>query len=320
MLEKIKEKITVKKEPDYKKLYYRTQFEAIIIIFIFILFLYFNFNYLLFKVIMSQNYIYTDSLDKVFSDCLDTDIKGNYFKEFDNVAIKLFTEKLTDINGDIYTKLYTPSQYTNYEETLQNDAAECEIHQIGETTYLHLTNFSPYSLSFVNENEDKLKNTKNLIIDLSDNGGGELPICCDLADRFLPKDSIIYEEVGRNFFFSSLNKAKTDISYNYDNICIVQNEYTASASEVFINALKENLDNVTVIGTKSYGKGIEQATYDLTNGYAFKLTTVSLKTPHGNSIHKKGIIPDIYYSGENAEEFITQNINATSKGANTYVY
>ena len=65
MLKKIKEKFVNRQTPDYKKLYYRTQAEALLIIFIFILFLYFNFNYLLFKVMISQNYIYTDSLDEI---------------------------------------------------------------------------------------------------------------------------------------------------------------------------------------------------------------------------------------------------------------
>ena len=57
-------------------------------------------------------------------------------------------------------------------------------------------------------------------------------------------------------------------------------------------ALRENLDNVEIIGTVSYGKGVGQNEYFLTGGYGFKFTSMKLFTPSGASINGSGIVPD----------------------------
>ena len=79
-----------------------------------------------------------------------------------------------------------------------------------------------------------------------------------------------------------------------DKIVVLQNENTASASEVLIGALKDNLgDKVTTVGTTSYGKGTEQVTVPFSDGTSFKYTIAHWYTPNGTSINKKGFKPDI---------------------------
>lgn len=75
-----------------------------------------------------------------------------------------------------------------------------------------------------------------------------------------------------------------------DKIVVLQNENTASASEVLIGALKDNLgDKVTTVGTTSYGKGTEQVTVPFSDGTSFKYTIAHWYTPNGTSINKKDL-------------------------------
>jgi carboxyl-terminal processing protease len=73
---------------------------------------------------------------------------------------------------------------------------------------------------------------------------------------------------------------------------VLTSEYTASASEIFAGAIRD-YDYGTLIGTKTFGKGIVQSTINLPDGSAMKLTTARYFTPKGECIHEVGIEPDI---------------------------
>ena len=75
-------------------------------------------------------------------------------------------------------------------------------------------------------------------------------------------------------------------------IVFLVNEHTASASEILTVAVKENLENVKVVGTKTYGKGVIQSIFTLSDGSGIKLTTNEYYTPNHNTINKVGITPD----------------------------
>ena len=75
-------------------------------------------------------------------------------------------------------------------------------------------------------------------------------------------------------------------------ICVLINGASASASEVLAGALMDN-KKATLIGEKSYGKGVVQTVYNLSDGSALKITTAKYYTPSGECIDKKGIKPDI---------------------------
>ena len=133
-------------------------------------------------------------------------------------------------------------------------------------------------------------NITGLIIDLRNNGGGIVTEATDIADMMTNKDKTLLVIEGKNEQ-EEVVKAKTDKIINIPIVILVNGE-TASASEILTAAVKENNENVTIVGTKTYGKGIIQTIYTLTDGSGLKLTTNEYYTPNGNSIHKIGITPD----------------------------
>ncbi len=132
--------------------------------------------------------------------------------------------------------------------------------------------------------------TKNLIIDLRDNGGGYLEQAVAIADMLLPKDKIITTEEHKLDVLSRVYKA-SGVGREY-NIVVLINEMSASASEVLTAALVEN-EAAIAVGTQSFGKGTVQGMYDVPKNALMKFTVAYYLTPQGNNIHQKGITPDI---------------------------
>ena len=135
------------------------------------------------------------------------------------------------------------------------------------------------------------ENIKSLIIDLRNNGGGIVQEALDIADMMVEKDKTLLITASKNKD-EKVNKAKHDKTINLP-IVILVNENTASSSEILSAAVRENNDNVTIIGKTTYGKGVIQTIYNLTDGSGIKLTTNEYYTPKHNTINKVGIKPDI---------------------------
>ncbi|MBR2289369.1 MAG: hypothetical protein IJ867_01805 [Clostridia bacterium] len=83
----------------------------------------------------------------------------------------------------------------------------------------------------------------------------------------------------------------TDKKYSFEDVIILTNEYTASASEILTGALIDN-GIAKTLGTKTYGKGVMQSVFPLLDGSVLKLTTQEYNTPNGTKIHGIGISPD----------------------------
>ena len=132
-------------------------------------------------------------------------------------------------------------------------------------------------------------NIEGLIIDLRSNGGGILNQATDLADLFVEKDKILLYTKD-NKPEEEITKAKVDPIYSMPVVVLV-NEYTASASEILTAALKEAY-GAEVVGMKTYGKGVIQTLYSLSDGSGIKITTAEYFTPEHNKINKIGITPD----------------------------
>ena len=131
---------------------------------------------------------------------------------------------------------------------------------------------------------------KRLIIDLRNNPGGEVTTVVSMADYIL-KDG------GR--ILTVANKKGTEETYDAEDghsleipMVVLVNGNSASASEVFTGAMKD-YGVATIVGTKTFGKGIVQTLMPLSDGSAIKLTTDHYYTPNGNDIHGKGIEPDL---------------------------
>ena len=170
----------------------------------------------------------------------------------------------------------------------------CEMHDTyGE---IILSSFSEHSGEDFADAVERIKNEgiSNLLIDLRGNTGGYLSAVVDIASSLLPKDSVVFKENLKGGKEEE-NKVNDEFEYvPFDQIVILQDGNSASASEVLIGALRDNLnDVVTSVGTKSYGKGTEQVTVPFKDGTSIKYTIAEWKTPKGTSINQKGFEPDI---------------------------
>ena len=134
----------------------------------------------------------------------------------------------------------------------------------------------------------KFMSADGIIIDLRNNSGGLLKNAIEIADMFLTEGKIV----------STVNLTKTVNEFANSNqscnsnIAILVNKNTASASEILTSALKEN-KRATVIGERTFGKGLVQEIIKLPDDSALHVTIASYLTPNGNNINKKGIIPDL---------------------------
>ncbi len=137
---------------------------------------------------------------------------------------------------------------------------------------------------------------ESILIDIRDNGGGELSIFADIADLLLPEGEMFYAMDRRG---NKNNVIKSNDDYINKPICVLVNGSSASASEAFVGALRDMV-KAKLVGTKTFGKGIMQTSYTLSNGGVFKLTTGKYYLPSGKCIHGEGIEPD--YKVELSEE------------------
>ncbi|NLY43724.1 MAG: hypothetical protein GX066_07115 [Clostridiaceae bacterium] len=303
-----KKNITIEKKLKmYKRRFRIVLFLLIILILGASYYLYLNFDYLAFKHLITQHYIYPEALDQLYKEELKRDVEGDYFSYFDDLVISIVTQRIREKNNDLYTYLYIPEQYQQYLKEEKEEAEQSEIKVLDkDIIYLHITNFSKYTRKFVNDNLNQLEKYPYLIIDLRNNLGGDIFDMKNIAGLFLPKDSVIAEDVMRTFKWT--HKSKKDQALKYEKIIILQNNNSASATENFIAALKDNLDNVLLIGDTTYGKGIGQFTMPLKKGFAVKATTMLWYTPRGVNIHGKGIKPDLFYQEEDILSFAIKKI------------
>jgi C-terminal peptidase prc len=270
-------------------------------------YLFLNYDYLAFKHFITSSYIYTSTMDDIYAKELGTDVQGKYYRNFDDMVIAVVTNRIRQERGDKYTYLYTPNGLTEYKQEVKKEAAESEIKILNSSTlYLHLTNFSEFTLKFMQDNISKLQSRPNIIIDLQDDRGGDIDVMVDISSLFLPKKSIVAVD---KFRWKDIAYHSTkDQPLKYNKIIILQNKNTASASENLIAALNDNLSNVELIGSKTFGKGIGQFTLPLKRGYAVKATILEWYTPKGINIQGNGIEPEVEYTGEDILQFALDRI------------
>lgn len=156
--------------------------------------------------------------------------------------------------------------------------------------YVQLYEFGGFAGRDVRKDVERLsdKGAQWFILDLRYNGGGLLTQAVDVTGVF--QTGLVTSTVGLHSPEEELT-ATGPVATKRPMVVLV-NEYTASASEIVTGALKDH-DRATVIGTKTFGKGLVQSIVDLGNGAALKLTTAVYLTPDGANINKKGIAPDV---------------------------
>lgn len=136
------------------------------------------------------------------------------------------------------------------------------------------------------------KNVSKVILDLRDNGGGYVSAAQDMLSIWVPTGSSALLQKSLHFGDQTINVSSGNaILANMKTIVLI-NGSTASASEIVAGALQD-YGKATIVGEKSYGKGVMQTMYDLSGGTTLKVTIASWYTPKGRSINKEGIEPDV---------------------------
>ena len=137
--------------------------------------------------------------------------------------------------------------------------------------------------------ELKEEGMQDLVIDLRNNGGGLVDVTCNILDELLPEGLIVYTEDK----YGNRQEEYSDAKHYFDGkMAVLVNGNSASASEIFAGAIKD-YGVGTLIGTQTFGKGIVQSLFPLSDGSAIKITVSRYYTPAGNNIHEVGIAPDI---------------------------
>ncbi len=170
-------------------------------------------------------------------------------------------------------------------------------YNLNETTsYVKINRFSATTYDeFVKALEENMEQggTRNLVIDLRDNPGGYLQQATKmLSQLFTQKDQLLVYTEGRN---SRRMEYETDgrAFYNIQNVAVLIDEGSASASEIMAGAVQDR-DRGIVVGRRSFGKGLVQEQYPLSDGSALRLTVARYYTPSGRSIQRS------YEEGEDA--------------------
>ncbi|MGX8715895.1 MAG: S41 family peptidase [Lachnospiraceae bacterium] len=156
--------------------------------------------------------------------------------------------------------------------------------------YIELSEFDSVSSEQFKKAIDSLKKEgmTSLVLDLRNNPGGMLGTCIEIADVFVDTGVVLTADnkQGNTTNYEATEKGALSIP-----TAVLVNGESASASEVLSGCLQD-YGLATIVGTQTFGKGIVQSIFPLSDGTAVKLTTAHYFTPNGNDIHKKGVTPD----------------------------
>lgn len=162
--------------------------------------------------------------------------------------------------------------------------------KIGYVGYINITQFDRKTdKEFIEQYEDlKKQNVKSIVLDLRNNPGGLLDSTVKIADYLLPQ-GVIVKTVDKN---KKEDIQKSDASEQNLPMVVLVNGSSASASEILTGALKD-YKKATIVGEKTFGKGIVQTIIPMEKGEGLKLTISEYFSPNGNKIHKQGVKPDV---------------------------
>ena len=220
--------------------------------------------------------LYADGT-KLFGRKLPTDSLFAKFKGKEGSQVVLTVYRKSEKRRINYTikRGVIPLKSVDVGLMLNPTTAYVKINRFAETTYEEFKS----ALTHL-----KKRGAKSLVIDLRDNGGGYMEEAIEIADELLSDNKLIV--------FTKNKKGKIDKTYATEkgdfesgDLFVLINENTASASEILAGAIQDN-DRGTIVGRRSFGKGLVQREMDFDDGSAVRLTVARYYTPTGRSIQK----------------------------------
>lgn len=224
---------------------------------------------------------------------------GDLIEKVDSTALKGLSleEASLKVKGKIGTSVVLTIKrenegltFTIKRENIKIPIIEKDYRDDGKIGYLKFNMFTDNSSAEFNSvlNKFKQKNVKGVILDLRDNSGGLLAECEKIASNFIPSGILLWTR-NRDGVTEPL-KIKGQ-EFNLPLVVLINNG-TASAAEILTGVIKDY--NVgTIIGEKTFGKGVIQQIFNLPGSYTLKVTVEEYLTPDKNEINGKGITPDI---------------------------
>ncbi len=190
------------------------------------------------------------------------------------------------------------------------------------TGYIKLNKFSETAYEEFMQSLENLQKNKisNLVLDLRGNGGGLMKEAVEIADEFLSGDKLVVYTQGLNVSRRDY-KCKRPGLFEEGGLVVLVDELSASASEVLAGALQDWC-RATIVGRRTFGKGLVQEQYSLSDGSAIRLTVARYYTPKGRSIQRSYEKGKEKYLEEIADRYENGEVNHldTNKVANGKIY
>ena len=212
-----------------------------------------------------------------------------------NSVVKLGVKRATSAKTLYFTVTRgdIPIKSVDAAYMIDKNTGYVKVNQFGRNTYDEFV----AALSVL-----KNEGAKRYIVDLRGNGGGYMEIAVAMANEFLPKDNLIVSTKGRYKKNDTSVYSDGNGSYQDAEIVVLINEFSASASEIFAGAMQDN-DRGLVIGARSFGKGLVQREFKLSDNSAIRLTIARYYTPTGRCIQKDYKLGQAAYERELINRF-----------------
>lgn len=203
----------------------------------------------------------------------------------------LFSTLKGEQGSEVELTIYRKSERKNLKIKIKRDVIPLKSVDVSllldaKTGYIKINRFAETTYEEFKKGLLKLKKSgaQTLVIDLRDNGGGYMEEAVEIADEFLKDKQLIV--------FTKNKKGKVEKTYatkkgdfESGTVFVLINENSASASEILAGAIQDN-DRGTIVGRRSFGKGLVQREMDFEDGSAVRLTVARYYTPTGRSIQK----------------------------------
>lgn len=237
---------------------------------------------------------------------------GDYIVKIDNKQVKGMSllDAVKLMRGKIGTQITITVRRADVEDELifKITRGLIKIREVSAEVknnvgYIRLRAFNEQSHTQLTKKLSALPNNKlsGYILDLRNNPGGLLSQAIKITGTFLDGGEVVSTR-GKDQRDIKIFNAKKGDMINKKPLIVLINKGSASASEIVSGALKDH-KRAIILGEKSFGKGSVQSIIPLKNGGGLRLTTAKYYLPSGESIHEKGVEPDITVKRENKEKF-----------------
>ncbi len=247
------------------------------------------------------------NLIKIYSVIQNTPAEEAGLKEGDYI-VKVNGEEVTGNDFDTISKKIKGEEGTKVKLTIKRNDEEkdyeitrrkVEVVNVSSQVldnnigYIYIQSFEGNVYEQFKEQYENLKKAgiTSLIVDVRNNGGGVVQEATKIGDLFTDKgQTLLIEADSKSNETTTKSKEAKTIDMN---VVLLVNENSASASEIFAGILQDDVEKATIVGTKTYGKGVIQSVLQFSDGSGLKLTTEKYYTPNHNEINKIGITPDV---------------------------